>query len=916
MVTIRYYKSATAKEFETHWVNNVGVFLKEKDFPLEQLLDLRFFKGDVLGEEIDTINGYFLDITEGEIEIFHGNTMPGVPLVYVPYIVAALSFVAAIVLAPDIPNLGNQKQRSSTNKLGASNNEANVNGRTDDIFGTVTKHTPPLWQVPYRIGVDNQETEVLLMAIGRGKYDIDTSNIYDGFTPYEKIPKAQVSIYEPGKYPDGGTTTPDQSIGATIEEPIGIYRESNDLNASELLPPNDLTLGEGAIWSINETGTSAVLTLDNAASLEVDLTEYFIVTQDLKLIDTFVKDITVTATTTLYRFFVDFTGTNDVSKVFNHITAIDISGEYEITARTATTVTIDTVAGLGIGNAGVLLTDVHNVTSATTSLDFNTIDSDILSYTWYETFVNPIYSDPITQGVTTTYNPDVGQIFDNTIGPITIYGGSDKILINLTSASGFYKKVGTNNVIVSVDLEFVVEDLDSVATTTTPVTYTSNRGNITKSVYQTVEIPIPYTNATVYGRRLTNRDLSDGVSNVDKVEWTLLYSFTELGAVDFGDVTLMHCVIPSNSQSRLIKQRKTNLDVTRKITQYLGGDTFGPAESYATDDFSQILIHTALDPKIGRLSLDQINQDGFISLATEIQTYFSDAEMIRFGYDFDTVEMSYEDMFTMICNAVNCIPYAQNGVYDAFFEKAQTTSAMQITCRNKIVDTETREDIFFKEYDGVELSFRNELTGVSETVYNPSDRTANNPDRQELLGCVTEVQATKRAARIRNKQIYNTVSVEFDTDEFGRMIIPGQRIDSPDGTRFVHHTGNTDGYYVYSGEVVEVNGLVVELSEPVEFRFVEDHYIYFTNTEGENSEMILCTAGANDFEVILATTPAEAIYEGYARDKTKFTFCSEQLRESIALIPQTIEFKLDDGKETNTISSINYSAMYYDGDLI
>ena len=55
MVTIRYYADATGKKFESQWVDNIGEFLKSKDFTRDELLDLRFFKTDVLGEEIDTV---------------------------------------------------------------------------------------------------------------------------------------------------------------------------------------------------------------------------------------------------------------------------------------------------------------------------------------------------------------------------------------------------------------------------------------------------------------------------------------------------------------------------------------------------------------------------------------------------------------------------------------------------------------------------------------------------------------------------------------------------------------------------------------------------------------------------------------------------------------------------------------------
>ena len=54
--------------------------------------------------------------------------------------------------------------------------------RIDDIFGYVRKHVPPLWQYPYRIGINNQEAEVMLLCVGRGKYDIDLQQVYDGDT--------------------------------------------------------------------------------------------------------------------------------------------------------------------------------------------------------------------------------------------------------------------------------------------------------------------------------------------------------------------------------------------------------------------------------------------------------------------------------------------------------------------------------------------------------------------------------------------------------------------------------------------------------------------------------------------------------------------------------------------------------------
>jgi hypothetical protein len=235
----------------------------------------------------------------------------------------------------------------------------------------------------------------------------------------------------------------------------------------------------------------------------------------------------------------------------------------------------------------------------------------------------------------------------------------------------------------------------------------------------------------------------------------------------------------------------------------------GPAESFATDNFAQVLIHMSLDPFIGRQSLDNINADGWLLLSQQIEDYFGSANAVRFGYDFDDTQVTYQDSFVQVAQVAMCKPYVQNGVYDLSFERTQTSSSMQVTCRNKMPGSEIREDVFERKYDGVEVTWRDEVSGVSETFYVPEDRSATNPDRIDFNGCITREQAYKFAYRVYNRQIYNRYNVTFDVDEFGRNITPGKRIDSPDGTRFVVRKDNTEGYRVFDGEVVEVNGLLV-----------------------------------------------------------------------------------------------------------
>lgn len=911
MVTIKYYPDPLTGEAVVSEHESVIDFIRENFNSRDDILDLRFFDCEILGPEVIDP----LDVNDGVIAITHDSKLPrGVAAVWVYAAIAVVAAVATVLLMPSIstPSTDSTSQKSATNTLGDTQNEARIGLRIDDIFGYVARHMPSLWQKPYRIGVDNQETEILFLCLGRGRYQTWENRWFDGDTRLINIPNARLSKYEPGTWPGNGS--PSFQIGSDITEPIGIYRQSNDLNPSELLPPNDLDNSLGAKWSI--TGTTLTAT---------SLPDGF------SLVDSFAVGDTVTLTGFKYL-------KNDSSHAIYHSVygsvsltlsdqALDLgmSGAllYTVSAVTDNSVSI-TVPGdapVDIANAWVAMSGyiVPESYMPVTSSLFNGYSLPVSLPVLTGWYADGSLTIPVTI-TSVSVTPLLAEQYDGSIGPFPVPTGATQIILNFTSFSGFYKLVNNKETVVNGKLQILIEELDINGNATGngmayPFDYDSNSVNVRKSVFQTFRQSLPYSRSQLSVKRTDNRDKRSNVSNIDMIEWRDFYSFEPVSDLDLGDVTLAHVVIPSNSNSRLIKERKQNVDVMRMVTEYQGNGVFGAAESYPTDNFAQILTHMSLDPYIGRLTLDNINADGWLLLSDQIESYFGSDQMTRFGYDFDDTQVTFQDSYIQVAQTVFCKPYVQNGVYDLSFDRKQDKSSMQITCRNKIADTEVREDIFERKYDGVEVTWRDENEGVSETVYVPSDRSAVNPNRIEFNGCITREQAYKYAYRVYNQQNYGRYNVSFDVDEFGRNIIPGRRIDSPDSTRFVARPGVTDGYRVYDGEVVEVNGLLVELSEPVEFITGEDHYITFTKTNGDNSEPILCTQ-VDEFTVSLASLPAEAIYDGYSQDRTKFVLVSEQLMESIAILPQTIEFRMDDnGNETNTVSAINYDSRYYKNDL-
>lgn len=922
MVTIIHIKDLMENKPVSETYDDIASFLLSNFSTRDELLDLRFFYDELLGEEIDQTNGDFISIDSGTVVVVHDSQLPKGPESWIYFAVALIVGVAAaIALKPNIPELGgNNSQQSATNRLGDTTNEPRINQRIDDIFGTLTKHVPPLWQVPYRIGVNNQEVEVLYLCVGRGKYAINASEWYDGDTPVVNIPNAAVSVYGPNTHPSNGS--PVLQIGQTINEQIGIYRQSNDLNPSELVPPNEDETAQ-IIWTATGSTTSVTLTATS-------IPEGFILAQEYKVGEAFkVKDMVYAAplgNKTLY-----YVEDGPIAAgIATFATPVDLSADntltYTVTAVNTNTVTLSvpTSAPVAVKNAWAAMTNysfptlLYHITSEKPT-DCYTTDVRVVNYNYYEKDAQDVYY-LINYVGPVNYAPSLGSEINSTIGPLFVPKNATKIILNFVSPSGFYKLVDNKEQFLTANIEVKIREVNSSGAFTGQVTtylfgYASNPDSTRRSVFCTERITLPYSRCTVEAKRTTNRDKNDNVSNVDIIEWRDLYSFEPVSVTSFGDVTTAHVLIPSNSESRLIKSRKQNVTLTRKITQYNGNGSFGAVESFATDRFDQILIHTALDPYIGRLSLNEINADGFLSLYNEISSYFGSNDMCKFGYDFDNTALTYQDTFMTICNAVMCTAFSQFGVYDAVFEKAQLTSTMQITVRNKIMDTETRTYNYDPKYDGVELTYRSNDTGTTDTIYIPSDRSAKNPERITANGITTQLQAHRYACRVYNRQRYQTTVVKFDVDEFGRNVLPNRRIDSPDSTRFTVREDAQDGYRVFDGEVVNASGLDVELSRPVEFKAGENHYITFTKDTGESIESILCTA-VDEYTVRLAALPSTAIYTGYDRDRTKFVFVSEQLKESVALLPKTIEFSLsDDGNEVHTITSVNYDSRYYKDDL-
>jgi len=95
MVTIRYYKDPLTGEFTEHKHERVIDFIRSNFFTRDDILDLRFFSMEVLGEELTE---EYLDVDEGVVAITHDSKLPRTPDMWIYAAIAIVTAVATVLL--------------------------------------------------------------------------------------------------------------------------------------------------------------------------------------------------------------------------------------------------------------------------------------------------------------------------------------------------------------------------------------------------------------------------------------------------------------------------------------------------------------------------------------------------------------------------------------------------------------------------------------------------------------------------------------------------------------------------------------------------------------------------------------------------------------------------------------------------
>jgi hypothetical protein len=827
---------------------------------------------------------------------------PGVPAAWIPYVIAAVMAVAAMVLMPKpvMPGNVNRTQQSPNNSLGQRENKVRLLERVEDIYGTVLS-IPSLMMPTYTKYIGHRKFEYGYYCVGRGYYDID--EVQDGDTLISDIRGASAAFYEPFTSPNSGA--PVLQIGDAIIDGIISARRATEVDGITLKALNQLQMPLSGTYTFDHGNRLTQLNKEPNFNAVTAVGDQLTISGAGKVVVTSGSAGFVSATKTV----VDSAGVGlfsaiAVGDVVTVAGTVSNNGSRTVTARpnASTMVVAETVVDEDATTAGFSALRDFSGTYEVSAVDDGYVE--LMGLTWPASY---------TASGARVQLPDVSDYTDWVTLP-----GKDRteVWCNVVAPTGMFRDDGGKTaatVTFAIEIEQLTASL--VPTGVVEVVAGSLTGAVQDERAETIERRTAWTGpARVRMRRVSQYDYAFKGTIVDEIKWQDLYAVSPVDRPDFGNKTTVHTVTQATARATTMKTRQLNCLASRRLPLYDGvtfSGSFDAAGRHvagtiaATSRLVDIIAAVALDPLIGRRDLvSEVDMRQIWSVQQQLDAWRPDVG--QFNFTFDSDNTSFEEAVIMIANAGFCIAYRQNGKIRLSLDRAQPASTALFTHRNKKPNSETITRAFASDsdYDGVEFVYVDPDSLQSETITLPVDGSHTKAKKFEIPGIRNFAQAWLRANREYQKLLGQRITIESSTTSDARALLPNARVDIVDNTRFKS----------YDGEVVGQSGLELTLSQDVVFTPGLPHSIVLMRRDG-SLEGILCHAGSATNRVILQALPSEALVTTFGREgiRTIYSFAADSARGAMAYLVQEID--LSDAQYP-TIRAINYSDSYFSADYM
>lgn len=821
-------------------------------------------ESDVTPHSIEDIEA--LQQMEGD---FYCVVYPGDPatLLYVAFALIAVVAIAVISSKPKIPNATSRNYQSSSpnNALSGRTNQARINNRIPDIYGTV-RSTPDLIAVPYSIFKAHVEFEYCYMCIGRGSYELDADTVRDGQTVTSKIEGESVEVFGPNTSPNTGDA-PQLRIGPVIDRPVISTVRSKSVNGQTLLAVNDSPSRLTA--TTLAYGYPQWITTSDPA---IDFTSEFSAGQT----------VIVTNGGSAYT---DWSGDDGSPEFHPPIKLINTSGTYVIESVLA--------KSIKLVNPAAINSDWDNLQFTGQAVSGG--------YTGYGEGISSVSSTLLASS----------SDLDNWVGPFVLdVTTMNQVICNYVALNGMYKDDGVNQLYTSVDIQMGATPCDAAGVATGPEVFftvtVQGSSNTTGTRAATLFADLLAVGRyMVRSQRLTPLDLVFSGSIVDEVKWRDAYASSPVGAVAFGNVTTVHAVTQATQTALAVSERQLNMLVVRKLPVYdFGSNTFAGSEP--TNNAADIISAISLDTKIGNRKTEEVDFLNIYETMLAVVSYFGIDEAAEFCYTFDTDNLSYEEMLVTICSAVFCRPQRQGRVIEIQFEQQTDDSALLFNHRNKVPGTETRTATFgpSNNNDGIEYSYVSDVDDAVISFYVPENRSAVNPKKIESIGVRSLKQAHLHSYREYNKLRYQVRTVSFDALQESEIVSVGSRILVADNTR----PDTQDGH------IEAQDGFVLTLSQPIAI-IAGTEYVVFLQLANGFVEILPCSYAPSRNQITLLQAPSmDLVTDDESFVKTLYQIIKTSDLDKGNNKAFLLQEKSPNGSFINSLTAINYDNRYYAND--
>lgn len=497
-------------------------------------------------------------------------------------------------------------------------------------------------------------------------------------------------------------------------------------------------------------------------------------------------------------------------------------------------------------------------------------------------------------------SPSLQSVNEKWIGPFVIDNTDrNRILTNFVATNGLYSVYSDGTqAAVSVTLEVEVTPInehdEAIGNPQTQQIVLKGSAKSRQTVGATLDMTTFQGRCKVRARRVTAS--AGGTSPVDEVKWQALYGAYPMQETVFASETVFRAQTYATTGALSVKERKINFDLERMLPTYENGAM--TSELFPTSSFADALVAMALDEKIGRRTIGEIDLDNIYQTYHDIVDYFGTPLAGEFCTTFDDTNTSFEELVQMLCDAVFCTGYRQNNKLRLYFEKPTNNSVLLFNFRNKIPDTEKREINFgiVDDYDGLIYEWTDPVDDSRVNIYLP-DRGVKNPKEVKSVGVRNSWQAHFNAHRLWNKLKFQHTSVTFDACAESELLVLRDRILVADNRKQEQQ----------SGEVEQQDGLILKLSHEVKFTAGKSYAIYLQMSDG--SVDLIPVQPVDSKHVQLERLPLYALnLENNDFIKTIYTIVSD---EGAGSLPFLLAEKSPVDKYANTLTAVNYDERYY-----